>query len=112
MSDRNAIGRRFGRERDAGAQDPRPHRALRRFGRRGRRLRSIIRLWRLYLLELEIRLAPTEAQRLFILTVGIGALCGLAAVGFHLSIDFFEARLIEPALHQPGKTWMLWTVVT
>jgi len=102
---------RFRRESDR-AGDGRPRRAPRLFGRAGRQLRSIARLWRLYLLKLEIRLAPTEAQRLFILTVGIGALCGLTAVAFHLSIDFFETRLIEPALHVPGNAWMVWTIAT
>ena len=71
-----------------------------------------LRLWRLYLLKLEIRLAPTEAQRLFLLTIAIGAVCGLAAVAFHLSIDFFEAHLIEPALRSPGNSWIPWTIAT
>ncbi len=77
-----------------------------------RRLRRLSRLWRLYLLRVEIRLAPTEAQRLFLLTIAIGALCGLAAVAFHLSISFCESRLIEPALRAPGRTWMAWTLIT
>jgi len=98
--------------RDASGQDDRERLLPRFFARLGKRLRGVGRLWRLYLLKLEIRLAPTEAQRLFLLTVGIGALCGLAAVAFHLSIDFFEARLIEPALHATGRAWILWTVLT
>ena len=77
-----------------------------------RRLRRLARLWRLYLLRAELRLAPTEAQRLFLLTVAIGLLCGLAAVAFHLSIGFFEKRLIEPAMHAPGRFWIPWTILT
>ncbi len=77
-----------------------------------RQARKAARLWRLYLLRLEIRLAPTEAQRLFLLTVAIGGLCGLAAVAFHYSIDFFEGRLIDRALEVAGRAWMVWTIVT
>jgi CIC family chloride channel protein len=77
-----------------------------------RQARRALRLWRLYLLRLEIRLAPTEPQRLFLLTVAIGGLCGLAAVAFHFSIDFCEAHLIEPALHMAGNAWIPWTIAT
>ena len=77
-----------------------------------RRLRRLWRLWRLYLLRFEIRLAPTEAQRLFLLTIAIGALSGLAAVAFHLSIGYAESQLIEPAMHAPGRSWMFWTIAT
>jgi CIC family chloride channel protein len=79
---------------------------------RGRRLSSRTRLWRLYLLRLALRLAPTEPQRLFVLTVAIGALCGVAAVGFHLSIGLVESRLAEAALRAPGNSWAFWTVLT
>jgi CIC family chloride channel protein len=60
----------------------------------------------------EIHFAPTEAQRLFLLTITIGVLCGLAAVAFHLSIAFVESRLIDSALNAPGKSWVAWTLVT
>jgi chloride channel protein, CIC family len=83
----------------------------RRF-RIGARLKRLIRFWRLYLLRLEIRLAPTQAQRLFLLTITIGALCGLAAVAFHLSIAFVERRLIDRALSAPGWSWVAWTLIT
>ncbi len=76
-----------------------------------RRLRVLLRLRRLYLLRFELRFAPTEAQRLFALTVGIGVLCGLAAVAFHLTIHFFEAHLIERAMDAPGRSWIGWTIV-
>lgn len=77
-----------------------------------RRLRGVVRLWRLYLLRVEIRLAPTEAQRLFVLTVAIGGLCGFAAVAFHLAVDFFDSRMLEPALHAAGNLWVVWTILT
>jgi CIC family chloride channel protein len=80
--------------------------------RLGARLRRLGRIWRLYVLRTEIRLAPTEAQRLFLLTITIGAVCGLAAVAFHLSIAFVESRLIDRALDAPGHQWVAWTLLT
>jgi CIC family chloride channel protein len=77
-----------------------------------RSLGRLRRLWRLYLLRFAIRLAPTEAQRLFLLTVAIGALCGLAAVAFHLAIARLEGLLIEPALRAGGSSWIAWTLAT
>jgi CIC family chloride channel protein len=74
--------------------------------------RRVGRLWRLYLLRLEVRVVPTEAQRLFFLTIALGGLCGLAAVAFHLFIGLFERWLIQPALSAPGWTWMILTVLT
>src|SRR4051812_1760028 len=74
--------------------------------------RRALRLWRLYLLRLEIRLAPSEPQRLFLLTVAIGGLCGLAAVAFYFSIDFCEGHLIDPALRMAGDAWIPWTILT
>lgn len=38
---------------------------------------------------------------LFTLTVVVGCLCGLAAVGFHLSIDLVANHLLEPLLARP-----------
>jgi len=76
------------------------------------RLRRFVRLGRLYLLRAEIRLAPTETQRLFLLTIAIGGICGLAAVAFHLTIGFFEHHLIQSALSAPGRSWLFWTLFT
>jgi len=55
---------------------------------------------------------PTEAQRLFLLTIAIGGVCGLAAVAFHLTISLLENRLIEPAMRAPGRAWIFWTILT
>jgi chloride channel protein, CIC family len=71
----------------------------------GRRFRQRLAGW-------EVRIAPTEPQRLFLLTLAIGGLSGIGAVGFHLSIGLFESLLIEPALRAPGRSWMFWTVAT
>lgn len=63
----------------------------------------------LYLLKVQLRFAPTEAQRLFGLTIAIGVLSGLAAVAFHSAIRFVEGRLINRAT---GTDWPLWVPLT
>jgi CIC family chloride channel protein len=77
-----------------------------------RRLRVALRLRGLYLLRAEIRFAPTEAQRLFFLTILIGVVCGLAAVAFHVSITLASHALIDQAMNAPGRSWIGWTVAT
>ena len=77
-----------------------------------RRLRIVLRLRNLYLLRAEIRFAPTETQRLLVLTIVIGVLCGLAAVAFHLAIQLLERALIDRAVAAPGRSWMVWTLLT
>lgn len=57
------------------------------------------------------RLVPTERQRLFGLTIAIGAACGLAAVGFHLTISYIAAHTIEPAMDASGYQWIWWTLL-
>jgi CIC family chloride channel protein len=62
-------------------------------------------------LRLFLRLAPSERQRVFALTIIIGVLCGLAAVAFHLAIQLAEGALIERAMAAPDASWMLWTIL-
>jgi hypothetical protein len=57
-------------------------------------------------LRFELRVAPTESQRLFGLTVAIGVVCGLAAVAFHFAIRFAESLLCERALNAPDRQWI------
>jgi len=57
-------------------------------------------------------LAPSEPQYVFAITVVIGAVCGLVAVGFHLSIRAAEALLIDRALAASGWSWIAWTLIT
>ena len=45
-----------------------------------------------------MRLIPKESQRVFVLTLIVGAVCGLAAVSFHLAIIKTENLLIGVAL--------------
>jgi len=71
-----------------------------------------VRLRGLYLLRAEIRFAPTEAQRLFFLTIVIGVVCGLTAVAFHVGITLASHALIDRAMSAPGRTWIGWTLVT
>lgn len=75
-------------------------------------LLTAFRLARLYWLRAELRFVPSEAQRLFILTILVGASCGIAAVAFHLAITIAEHALIERALDAPGHSWIAWTIVT
>ena len=63
-------------------------------------------------LRLFVRLAPNERQRVFALTVIVGVLCGLAAVAFHLAIRFMETNLVGRAAAAPGRSWMVWLVLT
>lgn len=65
---------------------------------------------RLYWLRAAMRFAPSDNQRLFLLTIAIGASCGLAAVAFHLLIQALEKNLIERAMDAPGTTWLPWTI--
>lgn len=61
--------------------------------------------------SLLFRLIPTERQRLLLLTILSGALCGLAAVSFHVSIDGAEALFINRAL-MAHSAWIYWTILT
>jgi CIC family chloride channel protein len=58
------------------------------------------------------RLVPTERQRLLVLTILSGALCGLAAVSFHVGISKVESHLINRALTAPFHRWIYWTILT
>ena len=75
-----------------------------------RRLKTLLRLRWLYLLRVEFRFAPTEAQRLFGLTLLIGVLCGFAAVAFHIAIRVMEKALISRAMVASGYSWITWTI--
>jgi chloride channel protein, CIC family len=77
-----------------------------------RRVRVALRLRNLYFLRAEIKFAPTEAQRLFVLTLIIGVACGFAAVAFHLAITLGQHLLIDRAMAARGRTWIAWTLVT
>ncbi len=77
-----------------------------------RRVRSGLRLWRLYWLRLAVRFAPTEPQRLLALTMGIGVSCGVAAVAFHLSIRLVEHLLIDRATAITGPAGGVAVILT
>ena len=57
------------------------------------------------------RLVPSERQRLFGLTIAIGGVCGLAAVAFHVAIQYVSAHTIERAMVAAGGAWIGWTLV-
>ncbi|MBA3945159.1 MAG: chloride channel protein [Herpetosiphonaceae bacterium] len=74
--------------------------------------RQQVRSTNIETLRLFLHLVPSEQQRVFVLTLLIGLLCGLAAVAFHLAIQLAEQHLIDQALAAPDHWWMFWTVVT
>jgi chloride channel protein, CIC family len=62
--------------------------------------------------SLLLRLTPTERQRLLVLTILSGGLCGLIAVSFHVGIDKAQALLINRALLSLYPSWIYWTILT
>ena len=58
-------------------------------------LRARLREANMKILQLFLRYAPSERQRVFILTIIIGVLCGFAAVAFHV-IYFLLSLMLEP----------------
>lgn len=79
--------------------------------RKTRRLTTRWRALNLSLLRLFLRLVPSENHRVFAVALVAGALCGLAAVSFHLGIIWAESKLIDPAFTATGKMWMWWTIL-
>ncbi len=57
-----------------------------------------------------IRWVPTEAQRLLLLTMAIGVVCGLAAVAFHEAIRLSEEHVIDRVAGVRSSAW--WIVLT
>jgi chloride channel protein, CIC family len=53
---------------------------------------------------------PTERQRLPVITILAGGLCGLAAVAFHVSVGRAQALLIERAGAMPDHLW-IWAMI-
>jgi len=76
------------------------------------RIRALFLRFRTLALRAELRIAPTEPQRLFILTLIIGIVCGLSAVGFHAAIFLATEQLIDRATKVSGWTWIVWTILT
>ena len=64
------------------------------------------------LLRAFLRLVPVESHRVFALTLVVGALCGGAAVLFHLAIIAAETRLIDRAMTAPNPHWIWLTILT
>lgn len=66
---------------------------------------------KMVLLSVFLRVVPSENHRVFAVALLAGALCGLAAVTFHLAIIGTENRLIERAMHASGRSWAVWTIL-
>jgi CIC family chloride channel protein len=63
------------------------------------------------LLSIFLRLVPSENHRVFAVALVSGALCGLAAVTFHLAIIGTENQLIGRAMRAQGRTWIWLTIL-
>jgi chloride channel protein, CIC family len=76
------------------------------------RFRQTARAANIDLLGAFLRLVPSESHRVFALTLVVGALCGAAAVLFHLGIIAVEARVIDRAMAAPSPHWIWLTLLT
>lgn len=81
---------------------------IRAYWRYTRPLRQVAKV---RFLRIMMRLVPNESQRVFLLTLVIGAVCGLVAVLFHLSIIAAEGYLIDPAAEGQIAGWAWMTVL-
>lgn len=70
------------------------------------------RAFRVWLVRLSLAVVPKERHRVYVLTIVVGALCGLAAVSFHLAIHGAERLLIDRALSATGSELAVWGVLT
>lgn len=53
-----------------------------------------------------------QRQRLLAVTILAGGVCGVAAVAFHISINWLENLMINRANFAHGHTWIFWTIIT
>ena len=65
-----------------------------------------------FLHRLLLRLVPNQRHRLLTLTVVSGAVCGLAAVVFHVGIEKAGHLMIDRAFAAPGYQWVFWAILT
>lgn len=79
--------------------------------RSGRWVQPAFRAARDAAVRYSVRLAPSEAQRTFAVTLLVGAACGLVAVAFHTAILVAERILIGSAQTAPGRWWILLTLL-
>lgn len=64
---------------------------------------------RSYVVAVTLRVAPSEPQRVFGLTILLGLVCGLVAVAFHEAIAIAQELLIERAIR--SESWWMAAVV-
>jgi CIC family chloride channel protein len=62
---------------------------------------------KLLFLRAFLRITPSESQRLFLLTLVVGAVCGVVAVAFHVTILAAERLMIDRAHDSAGWPWMM-----
>lgn len=76
------------------------------------RLRGAVDGVRAAVVRLSLRASPSEAQRVFGLTLLLGGVCGVVAVAFHLAIQGAERLLSIRSTTPEGWTWIPWVVLT
>jgi len=76
------------------------------------RIRQTARAANMALLRAFLRLVPAESHRVFALTLMVGALCGGAAVLFHVAIIEVGARVIDRGMAAPSPHWIWLTILT
>jgi len=79
---------------------PKLFQKIKAYWRYSRRYRTRLRL---LVLRFYLWLIPTESQRVFGLTLIVGAVCGLVAVAFHVAILAAEELLIDQAYAREGN---------
>lgn len=64
-----------------------------------------------WLVQLLGRYAPSEQSRTYVVTIGLGLVCGVLAVLFHFAIRMTSHVLIDRALAAPEGWVVLWTLL-
>lgn len=63
------------------------------------------------IVRLSLRASPSEAQRIFGLTIALGGICGLVAVAFHLAIHAAQREVFERFGPEQGWVWIPWVLL-
>src|SRR3954469_1155687 len=73
--------------------------------------RALLVRARAQITTLALRIVPSEAQRLLVLTIAIGAVCGFVAVAFHEAIRLAEESVVGLTEQNTSYVWILWALL-
>ncbi len=76
-----------------------------------KRIQASLDAARAFVVRITLRVSPSEAQRVFGLTLVLGAVCGLVAVAFHLAIHGAQQLLFDRYSPVDGWVWIPWVVL-